>query len=247
MAWDQRGAQQSFAAGDDLVRSWFAPVVRPRVGEGYWHPRRNGDFFAVNVPYASSGDQGVTGHQEDEGSTVTSRLYQEGKLVRDGGPFQAVQTSVPVTSGWADYRFEMDTTRKAGVWQTSTETHTAWDFRAETSETDNWTYLPLVQLDYSLGSDLNGAIKAGRNTIGLRAFHLDDVAGAGTIDSAELEVSYDNGRNWQKAKLAASGTGAWTTDVKVPTGTKFVSVRASAEDDAGNRIEQEVIRAATVR
>ncbi|MFC7496520.1 MULTISPECIES: S8 family serine peptidase [unclassified Nocardioides] len=248
LAWDARGAQQAFAPGDDVVRSWFEPVVRPRVGEGYWHPRRSGDFFAVNVPFASSGDEGVTGHQEDEGSTVTSRLYQDGTLVRDGGPFQAVQTTVPATAGWADYRFEMDTARKAAVWKTSTETHTAWDFRAETTENGNaWTYLPLLQLDYALDADLNGAIRSGRNTIGLTAFHLADVAGAGKVAGATFEVSYDNGRTWQKSKLAPAGAGEWITTLTVPAAAKFVSVRATAEDDAGNGIEQEVIRAVQVR
>lgn len=246
-AWDQRGEQRSFSAGDDVVRSWFAPVVRPRVGEGYWHPRRSGDFFAVNVPFASSGDQGVTGHQEDPASTVASRLYQDGRLVEGGGPYQAVQTTVPPTAGWADYRFEMDTTRAADVWRTSTSTHTAWEFRAETSDTGEWVYLTLVQVDYRLDSDLNGAIRAGRTTIGLRAFHLDDVAGAGEIDGATFEVSFDDGRSWRKVALDSAGSGAWDADVKVPAGTRFLSLRAAAEDEAGNRVEQEVIRAAAVR
>jgi subtilisin family serine protease len=244
--WEQRGNRKAFAAGEDVVRSWFAPVVRPRVGEGYWHPDRFGDFFEVNVPFASSGDQGVTGHMDDSGSTVETRLYQEGELV-DSSPFQAVQTLVPQTPGWADYRFEMDTTRDAAIWKTSTRTTTAWDFRAETAPSDGAVGLPLIQLDYTLATDLNGRVGVGRTTIGLRAFHLDGVEGGGTISGATLEYSFDDGTRWQRAPLTATAAGSWRAAVKIPAGTQYLSLRASAADDAGNGIEQEVIRAVIVR
>ena len=62
----------------------------------------------------------------------------------------------------------------------------------------NWAYLPLVQVDYHLATDLNGALTAGRrHTLGLTAFHLEDVEGAGSIDDATLQVSYDDGATWQ--------------------------------------------------
>ena len=63
----------------------------------------------MNVPFASAGSDGVTGGMSDE-STVVTRLYAGDELI-DESPFQAVQREVPATDGWADYRFEMDTTR----------------------------------------------------------------------------------------------------------------------------------------
>ncbi|SEB60408.1 Serine protease, subtilisin family [Nocardioides exalbidus] len=243
--WEQRGDQQSYRRGEKVARSWFDPVVRPRTGPGYWQPRRVGNFFAVNVPTASSGADGVTGGMLDEGSTVTSRLYAGGALV-DEGPFQAVQTEVPAAGGWGDYRFEMDTTRPA-AWKLGTRTSTSWEFRARTNETADWVNLPLLQLDYALDTDLNGRLTGRWQEIGLAAAFPPDVEGAGRVTDATLEVSYDDGATWQRIDLTPEKVGQWSGTVRLPARVTHLALRATASDDAGNRVEQEVIRAAGVR
>ena len=87
--WELRGDQRSYRRGEVRTHSWFDPVARPRTGPGYWQPRRSGNFFAVNVPFASAGSDGVTGGMSDE-STVVTRLYAGDELI-DESPFQAVQ------------------------------------------------------------------------------------------------------------------------------------------------------------
>ncbi|TCC11362.1 S8 family serine peptidase [Kribbella soli] len=242
--WEQRGDRHTYKPRSLQTNSWFAPAARPRVGSGYWNPRRSGDFFAVNVPTTSSGDQGVTGAMDDE-STVETRLFQNGTLVRKSS-FQAVQTGVPATTGWADYRFEMDTARPE-VWSLGTKTTSAWDFRAQTTESSDWVYLPLIQLDYHLATDLNGAFAGGSwQRVGLSAFHLAGVEGAGKVNGATLEVSYDDGANWQAAPLSRTGAD-WSANVRLPKGASYISLRATATDDAGNKVSQEVIRAAAIR
>ncbi|NIK55904.1 S8 family serine peptidase [Kribbella shirazensis] len=243
--WEQRGERHAYAPRSVQTNSWFAPVARPRVGSGYWNPRRSGDFFAVNVPTTSSGDQGVTGSMSDDESTVETRLFQNGTLVRKSS-FQAVQTGVPVTAGWADYRFEMDTARPA-LWGSGTKTSSAWDFRAQTTDSADWVYLPLIQLDYHLATDLNGALRGGSlQRIGLSAFHLTGVEGAGKVKGATLELSYDDGATWRSVPLSRQGAG-WSADVRLPSGASYISLRATATDDAGNAVRQEVIRAASIR
>ena len=196
------------------------------------------------MPEASSGDAGVTGNMEDD-STVVSRLYANGTLIQET-PFQAVQRSVPATSGWTTYRFEQDNTRPRG--RTRSESHSAWTFRRETTETGDWAYLPLLQLDYHLDTDLSGALRGGKKErIGLTAFHAEDVLGAGTVKAATLEVSYDDGATWQRVSLKQTGDGSWFGEVKIAKGAEFGSLRATGSDDAGNRVEQEVIRAFSVR
>lgn len=241
--WSLRGDRQAYQPGGQHTHSWFEPVARPRTGPGFWQPRRSGDFFAVNVPYASSGAAGVTGAMDDD-STVVTRLFAGGKLVRSS-PFQAVQTVVPATEGWADYRFEMDTTRP-DRWRLATRTSTAWDFRAQTTESEDWVNLPLLQLDYDLDTDLGGRV-ASRTDIGLRAFHPPAVEGAGTVTGATLEVSYDDGATWKRVDLSPDGTDAWVGPVRIPARATHLSLRATATDDAGNRVTQEVVRAAGVR
>lgn len=242
--WSLRGLRHAYEQGSTVTNNWFDPVARPRVGDGYWHPRRSGDWFAVNVPTASTGSEGFTGGMDDD-STVQTTLFQNGVQIRTSS-FQAIQTGVPATEDWADYRFEMVTDRSGETWRTGTHTATTWDFRARTNETGDWTGLPLVQVDYVLDTDLQGAIKPGRRTVGLEAFHLDEVEGAGTLEAATLEVSYDDGATWSTVELTGAD-GSWTGALRVPKKAGFASFRVTADDDAGNGIEQEVIRAVAIR
>jgi hypothetical protein len=69
-------------------------------------------------------------------------------------------------------------------------------------------------------------------------------AGAAPAGCASLtvDVSYDDGRAWQRVRLV--GTGPDRVDVLThPTGAGFVSLRASATDTAGNTVQQTIIRA----
>ncbi|GAA5143564.1 S8 family serine peptidase [Nocardioides marinquilinus] len=249
--WEQRGAERTYRPGQQRTQSWFDPVVRPRTGAGFWGPHRSGRFFAVNVPFASAGTTGVTGAMTDA-STVETRLYADGELV-DVSPFQAVQTDVPPATGWQRYRFEMDARRPAS-WVTSPRSSTSWEFRAQTTPVD--ADLPLLQLDYGFTTDLAGALAGGRSQpVTLRAAHTAGVTGAGRVDRASLRVSFDDGTTWRRVALKQPGGGAgatamsrsWTGAVRVPAGARFVTVRATAGDDAGNRVVQEVRRAVRVR
>ncbi|NES14714.1 MULTISPECIES: S8 family serine peptidase [Micromonospora] len=239
--WEQRHDQVTYRPGEHVTRSWFSPVTRPRLGPGYWYPYRDGDFFAVNVPPAG-GDGGITGSVDDGVSTVTSRLYQNGTLVGREQPYQAVQEEVPPTDGTAEYRFEQDTTRPADPWVTSTRTRTVWAFHS--ARPADRALLPLLQLDYRIDTDLTGAVRAGsQQKIGLAASHVDGAAGAGPVTGATLSVSYDDGATWQPVSLTAAGGGSWKATLRYPSSTGFVSLKATARDDAGNTVAQEIIRA----
>jgi subtilisin family serine protease len=240
--WEMRGGERGYRAGQKRTNEWFDPVVRPRTGPGFWQPRRAGNFFAVNVPFASTGHDGVTGALEDS-STVESRLYAGGTLV-DSSPMQAVQTEVPATDGWQTYRFEMDTARPAG-WGLGSRTATAWDFRAQTTDVE--ANLPLLQVDYDLRDDLAGRLAGGRTQqVGLAVLHPPHVAGAGTVTRAGLEVSFDDGATWRRVTLDGTKGGSWSGAVWVPSRARYLSLRATASDDAGNRVTQRVVRAARV-
>ncbi|MEU7572186.1 S8 family serine peptidase [Micromonospora sp. NPDC049240] len=239
--WEQRYNQVTYRPGQHVARKWFAPVTRPRLGPGFWYPYRNGNVFAVNVPPAG-GDTDITGSIDDGVSTVRSRLYQNGKLIGREQPAQAVQVAAPVASGSADYRFEQETTRPADPWVTSTRTRSVWGFRA--TQADDRVLLPLVQLDYGVDTDLTGSVRAGSHQkISLAASHVAGVVGAGKIAGATLSVSYDDGATWQPVRLTAAGAGTWNATLRYPRTSGFVSLKATASDDAGNTVEQEVVRA----
>ncbi|MCI4066307.1 S8 family serine peptidase [Micromonospora sp. R77] len=243
--WEQRHDRIVYQPGRRLTRNWFNPVTRPRLGPGFWLPNREGDFLAVNVP-PHSGDTDLTGF--DGAATVKSRLYQNGVQVGREQLTQAVQTFVPATDGAAEYRFEQESTLPAGPWIAPTSTRTAWTFRSAKPTVDEPVLLPLLQLDYRIDTDLTGSVKAGgQQKIGLVAVHVDGVTGAGKPAGGTLSVSYDDGATWRPVTLATDGTGAWSAMLKHPSAAGFVSLKATAWDDAGNKVEQEIIRAYRIR
>ena len=91
---------------------------------------------------------------------------------------------------------------------------------------------------------MSGNAIAGRLIkLGLITAQIAAAPGNGKIEGATLKVSFDEGKTWEEAELFKEGMG-WTADIKHPNKPgSFVSLRASAWDDAGNSITQEVIKA----
>lgn len=57
-----------------------------------------------------------------------------------------------------------------------------------------------------------------------------------------VEVSYDDGVTWAKAKVEKKGQ-TWNVVLDHPRKGDYVSLRASAQDRAGNSVKQTLIRA----
>jgi hypothetical protein len=109
--------------------------------------------------------------------------------------------------------------------------------------------LPLLQLDYGVATDLASGVDASKaGTLRVSAGHESGVLGGGAVQGVTLELSYDDGATWSRVQLAAEGSG-WKARIDYPRGTgkRFASIRGTAWDDAGNRVEQEIIRAYVLR
>jgi hypothetical protein len=70
-----------------------------------------------------------------------------------------------------------------------------------------------------------------------------DAAGYGTVTAVAVEASLDDGKIWRPAKVSGSGPNRTVLVDHPAAGGGFVSLRASAADSAGNRVEQTVMRA----
>ncbi|MBX4341276.1 hypothetical protein K4G93_24420, partial [Mycobacterium tuberculosis] len=64
---------------------------------------------------------------------------------------------------------------------------------------------------------------------------------------AALEVSFNEGKSWKTVNLEQTAENKWTAKINNPKNSKHVSLRASAWDDAGNKITQDVIKAYGLR
>ncbi|CAM5505908.1 S8 family serine peptidase [Streptomyces violaceorubidus] len=241
---DYRGSSR-----DEL--DWFKPVWHPYLGTGLgWGQQRAGNWLQFNAPGWGNWGPDHTGFgdvwNEDSGMSQTTSVYLDGELA-DQGPSSAAYmrtrrpTSTPTSSSptprW---------TRHAGR---SRRGHAELTFRSAATPDDRWTFLPLINLSFDVDTDLAGKVRAGKKLpIGLGAGYVAGAPDTGTIGGGKLEVSYDAGKTWRQVALrGGDGKASWQGTLNVPRDAEHVSLRASARDERGGSVTQEIVRAVAVR
>ncbi|KEZ48597.1 peptidase [Metabacillus indicus LMG 22858] len=246
--WAVRQPAVTYKKGERLQEEWFSPVVRPRLGEGYWTPFRSGNSFQLNIPAWADSGKGHTGGTEFDESVKNQshKLYQGDTLIKQGTS-QALNVFSGISEERKQYRLVTDAKRDPERWDTSVSTHTEWTFWSGLGGNYR-TLLPFYSLDYKVETDMNGdALAAPSTNLELSAAKIDGVEGYGKLEGASLEVSFNEGKSWKTVKLEQTAENKWTAKINNPKNSKHVSLRASAWDDAGNKITQDVIKAYGLR
>ncbi|AWW43661.1 hypothetical protein DN051_43460 (plasmid) [Streptomyces cadmiisoli] len=240
----QWGASIAYPAGSTHREQWFGPIQRPRLNDSIDLPQRSDAGFIFSVP--GWGDSGA----DHAGIAVpgqldqTLALYQGNTLVAET-PGGYLETQTKLRPELLPYRLVATTERDPAFYPYSTRTRTTWQFVSGSGEQGRTARLPLLQLDYALDTDLEH--KAARSAkVTLLPSHLPAATNAGTVRSAGLWVSYDDGATWREQRLKKTGHG-WETQLRAPAGAKHVTLRAQARDSRGNSVEQTVIRAFGLR
>jgi hypothetical protein len=230
---------QSYRAGRSYRQEWNRAVFGPSVNhppfEALWVTRQ-GDLMVASVPLFGEGT-GNPGWSSTEEQTTT--LYRGTTKVGEGTEY----TDLPAAA--ATYRLE--SVAKRGAPHTlSTEVRGVWTFRAGHVEGEAFRRLPLSTVRFSPRLDQHNTAPAGR-TFEIPVT-VDQQVGstAGTARDVRVDVSYDDGRTWQKAAVRGQGDHRIAT-VRHPQGAQFVSLRVTAGDGRGNRVAQTVIRAYALR
>ncbi|WP_376771488.1 S8 family serine peptidase [Micromonospora polyrhachis] len=205
---------------------------------GYWSTDgivRQGDNMLVNLPMF--GDSG--GHPGGSLTTAArTALYRNGALVGENSEPGYGWFEVP--SDRANYRLETFATRN--VSELGTRVEASWTFKSGHVPGDDFSAVPAMVVRYAPRLDVANSAPAGRAfDIPVTVAHQ---AGAPTsaVRSLTVEVSYDDGKTWQKAKLRSADRG-WVATVRHPGQPGYVSLRAKAVDSTGNTVTQSVIRA----
>ncbi|RZT23705.1 S8 family peptidase [Fictibacillus sp. BK138] len=242
--WEVRQPAVTYEKGGKLQEDWFSPVVRPRLGVGYWTPKRTGNGFQLNIPaWADSGNGSTGGTSYDESvKNQTHKLYQGDTLIKEGKS-QALTVFSGISEERKEYRLVTDAKRDPNRWSNSVSTHTEWTFWSGKDE-DYQTLLPFYSLDYKVDTDMDGnTLAAPSTTLELSVAKLDNVAGYGNLQGATLDVSFDEGESWKTVKLERRADDRWIAKINNPKMSTSVSLRAAAWDDEGNKISQEIIKA----
>ncbi|BBH67723.1 serine protease [Actinoplanes sp. OR16] len=223
-------APAKFKAGRTYHQQWnrgvFGPNVTQPPFDPYWVTRQ-GDLIIANVPLHGDG-AGHPGFAYQ--ASYETKLYRNGTLVGEG-----IDTEVP--PGRAAYRLEASATRGAPH-TLSTDVRGVWTFKSGHVAGEDFQRLPLHTVRFAPPLSAANAAPSGRSFgIPVIVEHQPDVK-VGKIKSLKVEVSFNDGKTWQKAPLKGS-----VATVKHPKGKGFVSLRAFAADSHGNTVSQTVIRA----
>ncbi|GHB34405.1 peptidase [Streptomyces viridiviolaceus] len=250
-ALEERGGLVRYEGGSSQELNWFKPVWHPWLGTGLgWGQQRAGDQLKFNAPGWGDSGPDHTGFgdvwSEDSGMSQTTAVYLDGDLVDDGPSSAAYVWDAPADEH--TYELVTDTALDADRWRLGTEGHAEWTFRSAATPEDRWTYLPLINLSFDIDTDLAGDVRGGRKMpVGIGAEYVVGAPDTGTIGGGKLEVSYDDGESWQPVKLRDGDGASWRGTLTVPRDAEHVSLRASARDDRGGSVTQEIIRAVGVR
>ncbi|WP_262286745.1 S8 family serine peptidase [Micromonospora sp. MA102] len=237
----QIDTRTNYRAGSSGAEQFFEPIERPHLNNNFKLPTRSGDSLNLDVP-GWGGDDHVG--MALNGATQTNELYQGDTLLGQGSSTWISGTAPG--AGDLPYRLVVKTSQEPAAGRYSTSTQTQWRFRSAAPAAGvESSVLPLLQLDYAVDTDAAGTAK-GRSDLTVTAGHLPGAVGGG-IGPITLEVSYDDGRHWQKQTLDGAPGGAWTAHLQAPKGAAYASLRASATDRSGNSVDQTVIRAFSVR
>ncbi|MFJ8652290.1 S8 family serine peptidase [Streptomyces rochei] len=251
-ALEQRSGTVRYEGGTRTELNWFKPVWHPYLGTGLgWGQQRAGDRLQFNAPGWGDSGPDHTGFgdvwSEGSGMSQTTSVYLDGELVDRRPSSAAYVWEAPAEE--RTYRLVTETSLDAARWSPATEGRAEWTFRSAATPEDRWTYLPLINLSFDVDTDLAGEVRGGKKArIGIGAAYVAGAPDTGTIGDAALEVSYDAGRTWREVRLrGGDGEASWQGTLSVPRDAEHLSLRASARDDRGGSVTQEILRAATVR
>ncbi|MDG4783651.1 S8 family serine peptidase [Micromonospora sp. WMMD961] len=217
---------------------WFGPITRPRMLSTEIPFRGE---TAMSAYIQGFGDAGAA-HSGGASMSQIATFYQGDKqLTRfDGWPEIGAGDLSPEK---LPYRLVVETTGKPEFSPYSTATHTEWRFISGGSA--EVQAIPLVQLDYGTDVDAAGRAKRGSD-FSITPVVVGSTAARDAVSSLRLEVSYDDGKTWQRQDLKEK-KGTWRVFLDAPHRADFVSIRVTAEQRNGGGVTQTVTRAFGLR
>ncbi|RPK44805.1 Subtilisin DY [Streptomyces sp. ADI92-24] len=249
---EERSGVVHYRGGTRSGTDWFKPVLHPWLGTGLgWGQRRAGNDLEFNTPGWGDSGPDHTGFGEvfnQKSLTQFTEVYVDGVRVDRKQSSGAYARNVKPTE--QDFKVVTDTTMDPDVWRLSTKGHSEWTFKSSATPADRWTYLPMLNLGFDVDTDLHGDVRAGKRLdLGIYSEYVKGATDTGKITGSTLEVSFDDGATWRSVRLdrAHHTSASWAGSVQVPKDARYVSVRASATDDRGGSVKQEIVRAVGVQ
>jgi subtilisin family serine protease len=232
--------------GVKLDRDWNKAVYTPAFewahAPAYYRPIRDRDVLNVVATLYADSTSGRTGHVM-MGTKSRIALYRDGELVGERDNAYAGRfAGMPPEQ--ATYRAEVSMQLDESKLQLSSRTSTAWTFRS--GATTGVEPLPLMNVRIAPKLDLYNTAPANRPLLLPVTVERNPGSEVAKVTDVTVESSYDDGKTWRRTPVVPAGDTWLGLETNSTTG-EFVSLRVTAADKAGNRVEQTVIHAYRVK
>ncbi|WP_030337553.1 S8 family serine peptidase [Micromonospora parva] len=233
----------AYRAGRTVQEIWNQGPYGPSFPKPRWPHQsvtRDGDTIVVDVPIHSDAAGHPGGSLNDSEQT---KLWRNGKLVGESEYAGYGEFAVP--PGKADYR--LVTSAKRSFTDLSTEVESSWTFRSRHVAGDTPARLPLSVVRFAPPLRVDNSAPAGQGFVIPVRVQRQPGAPSARVEKLTVDVSYDGGKTWGRAKLVRTSADGWSALLRHPAGTGHVSLRATARDTAGNTVTQRIIQAYRLR
>ncbi len=235
---------------DDQIAQMIGPIRQYTAGRTYherffgapfsfetYNTLRTRDWMSIYSDFMMDAD----GNRALIDATGTSKLLRGGEVIAEEGIGGIYATDLPAEK--TTYTFE-STTRPLSP-RFGERIDYRWTFTS--AATEQATRLPIVTIRYlpRIGQD-NIADRTPVTTmpIVLGTQHDGSLPGIKTV---ELQVSGDDGKTWQPAKVTKTDNANYRAVFATPKGAKAVSLRTEVVDAEGNVTEQTTVKAYPLR
>ncbi|MFK4088427.1 S8 family serine peptidase [Kribbella sp. NPDC020789] len=232
-----------YRAGRTYRAGWQYGVLGPRLATGPIFAngatrgaqrRENTLYFSLSLRADSD-----PGHLTDPRLPFGSmRLTRNGEVIYDQQRAPFVKVDVPAEP--ADYVLHSRATIPDAA--VSTVVDTTWSFRS--GHVDGTAGLPLMVARFTPRLDNHNAARPGRFVVPVTV-QRQPGADPAEVRSLVVEYSADAGKSWTPAPVTRSSSG-WLAHVRNP-GSGSVSLRSTAVDSQGGKVEQVIENAYLVR
>ena len=222
-----------------------APTSR-QDGKPVPYAYRENNRLTLSVPMFADNDPANAG-MFDATNTGTTVVLANGQEIGKRGDIAGLGT-FDLPAGPGTFTVVADANRPAASSlepALSTHTRAEWTFRAAAG-TGERAALPFLDIRWSLPLDAHNRAATGPVRGGVTVA-TQPGAKASRTKSVTVEVSYDEGQTWKKATVSRTGD---HFEVRLPGGGPaggYASLRATATDQAGNKVTETVTRAYALR
>jgi hypothetical protein len=242
------GYARRLAAGATYVERWnqapFGPAFADTASSS--GAQRTGDELWI-WPSMYSDRSALVRWGDSITQATRDALFRNGQLLAEWVDEPGEIPPVPVPAEPATYRFESSYERGPNpftgepIFDLSTRVDAAWTFRSRHVPGDAPQSLPLPVLSFL--PELDAHARAHARAIVLPvAIERPARAARPRIARVEIEASFDDGATWARVPGVLLGE-RWIGIVRHEPGAAYASLRGTAVDVDGNRVDQTLIHA----